>query len=210
MEIYNTEEEQVEALKRWWKENGKALVIGVVLGGAALIGYRGWDAYQTGHAEKAAEIYEQVEGALQRGDAAAIEAGALALAADYASTPYAPLSALALAMIKVEAGDKSAARSQLEWIETNSGQPEVVNVARLRLARLLIDMGDADAALARLEGIEGGFVGVVEELRGDAFRLKGEYAAARDAYVQALIVGASNQVLLQMKLDDLGPADAPQ
>ncbi len=32
MELYDTEEEQVQAIKEWWKENGKAVIIGAVLG----------------------------------------------------------------------------------------------------------------------------------------------------------------------------------
>ena len=38
-----TEEEQVEALKSWWKENGKSLIMGVVIAVAAVFGWRGWN-----------------------------------------------------------------------------------------------------------------------------------------------------------------------
>lgn len=42
MEVYTTENEQVDALRRFFAENGKALAVGVVLGiGARLAGVTG-------------------------------------------------------------------------------------------------------------------------------------------------------------------------
>ena len=38
MEQYETEEQQVEAIKRFWKENGLSLVIGALLGLGGLLG----------------------------------------------------------------------------------------------------------------------------------------------------------------------------
>ena len=105
----------------------------------------------------------------------------------------------------------AAARAQLEWVEANGKQPEVVDVARIRLARLMVDAGEPDAAMARIEGVDGGaFAGQLAELRGDAYRLKGDSDAARDAYTQAMLAGTGSQVLLQMKLDDLGTAGTSQ
>ncbi|MGU3844696.1 YfgM family protein, partial [Vibrio diabolicus] len=40
MELYDTEEQQVEAIKDWWKENGKAVIIGAVVGLGGLFGWR--------------------------------------------------------------------------------------------------------------------------------------------------------------------------
>ena len=37
-----TEEEQIEALKRWWDENGKQVVLAIVL---TVGGYFGWQAW---------------------------------------------------------------------------------------------------------------------------------------------------------------------
>jgi len=39
-----TDEEQVEAIKQWWKNNGSSLLIGI---GAALAIAFGWQAWQT-------------------------------------------------------------------------------------------------------------------------------------------------------------------
>ncbi|PAR85254.1 YfgM family protein, partial [Vibrio cholerae] len=40
MELYDTEEQQVEAIKDWWKENGKAVIFGAVIGLGGLFGWR--------------------------------------------------------------------------------------------------------------------------------------------------------------------------
>ena len=42
MELYNNENDQVDALKRFFAENGKALAVGVILGVGALVGWRYW------------------------------------------------------------------------------------------------------------------------------------------------------------------------
>ena len=41
-----TEEEQVEQLKKWWKENGLSIVGGVVVGLALVFGWRSWQHHQ--------------------------------------------------------------------------------------------------------------------------------------------------------------------
>ena len=46
MEIYENEHDQVDAIKRFFVENGKALVVGVILGVGALIGWRYWNNHQ--------------------------------------------------------------------------------------------------------------------------------------------------------------------
>ena len=42
MSEYQTDEEKVEAIRKWWRENGTAVVAGLVLGLAGLIGWQYW------------------------------------------------------------------------------------------------------------------------------------------------------------------------
>lgn len=46
MNMQLTEEEQVEALKKWWKENGTAVIVGVVIGISAVVGFWKWREYR--------------------------------------------------------------------------------------------------------------------------------------------------------------------
>ena len=45
MDVYKTEEEQVEAIKKWWQENGKSIIAGVVIGITAIFGWRAYDSH---------------------------------------------------------------------------------------------------------------------------------------------------------------------
>ena len=60
MEIYTTEEEQVEALKKWWRENGKAVIAGFIIGFGAIFGWREWQAHVTEEAQKASRQFQEM------------------------------------------------------------------------------------------------------------------------------------------------------
>src|SRR5690606_41345251 len=53
-----TDEEQIEALRAWWRENGRAIIAGVVIAIVALIGWQQWDAYKQRRAELASQDYQ--------------------------------------------------------------------------------------------------------------------------------------------------------
>ena len=58
MELYNNENDQVDALKRFFAENGKALAVGVILGVGALVGWRYWTSHQLDTARGSSLAYE--------------------------------------------------------------------------------------------------------------------------------------------------------
>ncbi|EAQ6011387.1 hypothetical protein YI20_18985, partial [Salmonella enterica] len=58
MEIYENEHDQVDAIKRFFAENGKALAVGVILGVGALVGWRYWSSHQTESARAASLAYQ--------------------------------------------------------------------------------------------------------------------------------------------------------
>jgi len=207
METHVTEEQQLEAIKQWWKENGGSIVTGVVLGLAVLFGGKAWFAYQERNAQTASNIYAAMMRAMQAGDALNTGEKAGLLLADYGSTPYAALGALALARIRLEEGETGAARGQLQWVLDNSDSGIFRDVARLRLARVLIADGELDAALAVVDqaGSGSAFNALFTEVRGDIQRARGDLAAAGDAYRQALAAmspGSQERELLQLKYTD--------
>lgn len=63
MEIHRTEEETVEHLKQWLKENGLAIVLGVVIGLSGIVGVRYWFTYHRTQAEGASLVYEKLASA---------------------------------------------------------------------------------------------------------------------------------------------------
>ena len=53
MEIYMSEEERLEALKKWWKENARAILMGIAFGIAILVGWNTWQGAKLRKAQRA-------------------------------------------------------------------------------------------------------------------------------------------------------------
>jgi predicted negative regulator of RcsB-dependent stress response len=208
VEVYTTEEQQVEAIKKWWRENKLSVIGGIIIGLGALWGGRTWLASQHHHAEQASYHYMTMMDQLSQGNPDEASQAGAQLLGQFSDTAYASLAALAMAKIKMDAGDLVAAKSHLRWALDNGKQESVKLTARLRMARILLAEGSADEALGILnQGNAGSFEAAYEELKGDIFVTKGDEGQAKAAYTRALAVmepTAPSRQMLQMKLDDLG------
>ncbi len=213
MESFETEDQQIEAIKQWWRENYKSIVGGILIGLAALFGGRAWFAQQDKHAESASAIYESMMQELntQQPDKAADMAAQLL--GQYSDTPYAILASLAMAKIKVDAKDLVTAKTHLRWAIDHAGKGEMAQIAQLRLARVLLGEGNFDEALTLVTGTEpGNYKAAFEELKGDLYVAKGQIELARSAYNLALATldqGSRLRQYVQLKLDDLGKSAEP-
>ena len=202
---YETEEQQVEALKRWWKENGKLVITGIALGLGLVVGVRFYNQYTNERAESASYLFEQVISSTADTEQD-VKAEVDRLQTEFGSTPYATLSALVMAKQLVQKGDLAGARQKLEWVITNSSNVELQHIARLRLIRILNSSGEFDQALA-LANIDYpvSFAALYEELKGDAYLAKGDAAQAQLAYDKAILQsGAQANRWLKLKREDLG------
>ena len=206
MSVYQTEEEQVEAIKRWWKENGTSVIAGLVIGLGGVFGWQAWGNYQDRVGGEASVAFNQMVGAVQRGDKESAAKQAELLRENFDSSSYALFAALTEARLKLESGDRAAAKSQLEWAAQQGDDPALTQLAQLNLARILLDEGDLDAAEKLVDAKDGGFTGEFAVLQGDIALAKGDRIAAAAAYTQAMTQEVSNRALLQMKLDDLAVA----
>jgi predicted negative regulator of RcsB-dependent stress response len=211
LEAYSPDD-QLASLKNWWKQYGKALIAGVIIGLMLLGGGTYWKQYKIKRAEAAAQIYENLLADLRQNKADAVNAAATKLMQDYDATPYAGKSALLLARQRFDAKDIAGARIQLEWAMKNATEISVQHSARLRLARLLLDQGDRDAALTLAMAKDtNGFTSEYEELKGDVLLAQGDRSGARRAYQTAIEKaprGSSYLPTLTMKRDNLGPEPA--
>lgn len=210
METYTTEEQQVEAIKKWWDENKWSVIGGVVLGISALWGGRAWLDNQATYAEAASATYQMMLEQMSRGNNDDAATQGAQLLGQFADTPYSSLAALSMAKLKLDAGDAAAASSHLRWALDNTKEDAVKHEARLRLAKLLLADAKYDDALALLNGVETGVYTVTyEQLKGDIHLAAGQTESARTAYGRAL-AGMTpmdrGRELLQMKLDNLGNA----
>jgi len=207
---YETEEQQVEAIKKWWKENRSLVIAGILLGATVVFGWRYYDNYQKNHAEYASDVYDSIIQTVARSqNADDLQIKVNELLADYADTPYASLSALVLAKKQLKSGDFTKAQQQLEWVVNNANQEELRHIARLRLTRLLFSGKQYDAALKLLDvDFPESFAVMYEELKGDLYVAQGEINQARAAYDKAILSsGLQAGKWLKLKRDDLGSSD---
>ncbi|EPP6430543.1 TPA: YfgM family protein [Vibrio cholerae] len=202
MELYDTEEQQVEAIKDWWKENGKAVIFGAVIGLGGLFGWRYYQDSVVAAQEAASQSYSKAMDALQ---AKGIKSeGTIQTFIDAnKETEYAVLAAMQLAKVQVDAGQLDEALAQLEWAKGATKDAALKPLLTFRVARLQAEQGQFDDALTQLTSIqEKSWAGRVAELRGDILMRKGDSAAAYAAYTEAQQAEDASQTL-QMKLDDL-------
>ncbi len=200
------EDEDLERAKAFWKENGRSIVVGIGLGLAAIVGYNGWQSWQKTQGENASLLFENLQDPTISSEAAAKLANDLTQ--DYARSPYATHGALLMAKRSIESGDIAQAKNHLGWVLDSSADEGIKHIARLRFAVTLLSEKDAEGILTLLKDVDGGeFSPRYDELKGDAFALSGDVDAARKSYEKSqlsLSPGASNRVLLQLKLDNLG------
>ncbi len=206
MAEYNTtDEEQIEALKKWWFENGKSIIVGIVLGVGGLIGWTYYQSYTHNRAVASSEVYYQLESSIQSKAPAEMESALATLNEKYAATPYLALGKLAAAKMYVEAGELDKAEQSLRWVMGNAKEKDSVALAKLRLTEVLNAQGNYDQALTMLDsGIPDAYTSLLEEYRGDAYVGKNQLQEARSAYDRAILATPGKADFLRWKRDALG------
>jgi len=202
---YETEEQQVEALKAWWNENGRAVVAGVLLGGGVIGGWALWQKSAEKKTVASSDVYSRALEAASQADVDTTLNLADQVQNDNPNHLYAAYTSFAAASAAVGNGDLDEAASRLEWVVKNAPQDDVKLIAQVRLARVMGANGDPSAGLSALPSeFPEAFAGLVEEARGDLHVLAGDEAAARDAYDAASASQyVANREGLTMKINEL-------
>ncbi len=207
MDIYSTEEQQVQAIKDWWKKNGTSVIGGSVLGLAAVFGWRYYGDYQVEQQEAASDAYQQVVSQLGSED----ELSTLSsfVAANKGDKNYSVFAALLLAKELVAKQDYAQAQSQLD-IALQGAPEELKGMIYTRLARVQAQQAEYAQALASLEQVsESALQSTVELIKGDIYLQQGEQELARQAYQAAVTAGAANlDPSVTLKLNDLSQVEA--
>ncbi|AXR07267.1 YfgM family protein [Salinimonas sediminis] len=203
MEQFATEEQQVEAIKRFWKENGTAIIVGAVLGLGGLWGWRYYSDTQVAAKEQASEQYQSAIETIQNDDGLD---NVQQFMQNHSDTGYANIAGLITARKLVESGSLDEAAATLQSVISGTSDTHLKTLASIHLARLQIEQDKADQAVSTLNGLEDeAFTGLIAEIKGDAFVKQAKMDDARMAYTKALESNARNQ-LVQMKLDNLSVA----
>lgn len=207
MAVYDLEEqEKIEALRSWWKENGKFVLLTLAACLIAIAAVNGWRWYQRTQAAEAAEIFKRISGLSGKENLSKIQETSQRLRADYAATAYAARAALISAEESFKAGDLARARNELQWVVDESREPGLVDIARLRLAGVALDEKKPEEALQLLNAPhDAAFGGLYLELKGDVLVAQGKLNEARDAYNEALKkTEGGYRAIIEAKRDAVG------
>jgi predicted negative regulator of RcsB-dependent stress response len=203
--IYDSEEEQLEAVKAWWRENGTSTLVGVAVGIALIAGWNYWRTHQQEKTAQASNIYSQLVKSAQANNPAAVEPLNNRLRAEFGDTSYAAYAGLQQAKLKVQKGDLAGAKAVLQEVIGQSNK-ELSHIARLRLVRLMLATGEHEQGLQLINevdpAVKAGFSASYDELAGDLYVAMDRLDEARTAYQNALNGGGQSS-LLKIKLDDL-------
>lgn len=207
MSDYQTEEQQVEALKQWWKEYGLSIILGIIIAIVVIFGWQLYKRHKTKVGQEASVIYARMSiDVLNNQQQDAINQAKILLR-NFAATPYADLAALTLAKYEVLANKLDEAVKQLQWVVKHAHSDALQQIAKMRLARIYILQDKLQQALDLLSNLKNSvFAGLAAEIQGDAYIKLGKVDKARAMYQLALKqipVAEQNRPILQMKLDNL-------
>jgi predicted negative regulator of RcsB-dependent stress response len=207
--MYDLEEqEQIDALRAWWRRYGRLVLVSVVAAAIAALATAGWRHHRAKANEQASQVFAALEKAARSNDVKQVRDLGQQLVDQYGSTPYAAMGALAVAKASFDAGDLGSAGRQLEWAADHARDENTQAVARLRLAGVRLDEKRYDDALKLLEQPPGSFAALYADLRGDILAAQGKSTDARAAYQSALDKLPPEgmfRAIVQVKLDGLGP-----
>lgn len=204
MEIYSTEEQQVEAIKKYWQDNGTQIIVGALLG---LGGFFAWNQYVDSKIEAqeaASAAYDQF---VEKSDSADTNLSSeLQQFVDaHGESGYAIFVNLIAAKKSVEDSKFEQALTELSAAAKLTTDQTLSGLIATRIARVNIELKQYDAALTALNSIKDeGYKSRVAELKGDVFLAQGNEDKARVEYQAAADAGGlTGNALLKMKLDDL-------
>ncbi|QMT60235.1 tetratricopeptide repeat protein [Legionella sp. PC997] len=203
MSVYMTEEEQLESIKKWWKQYGNlvTIVLSLVLFGIA--GYRYLHWHQEKLTQQASVAYEQMMVALSNQNIKAVRAYANELIHEHGRTVYADAAHMTLAKIYVSKNKLDKATEELQAVAANSKMSTLKQIAKIRIARIFAAEKSYTNALKELSNVEDNtYLPVINELKGDIYGATGQYKEAMNSYKQALDEVKSNgmgNLFLEMK-----------
>ncbi len=217
MDVYRTEEEQIEAIKKFFAEYGWKVVAAILVAVALYMGYHAWRHSQQTARDTASLYYDKLSESLKssqdptgEGRKQFDEAYAKLLE-EYPSSIYASYAALHKARLDMLKPDLDAARKSLEWVVGAAVNANVTALARLRLARVEFAAGKTDRALELLSQEAGPYAADYAELKGDILVSGNKLPEALVEYKKALTsggeAGKGTNKLLEMKIEDLSGAD---
>ncbi len=206
------EQEQLDAVKQFWKRYGNLVTWLLIAALVAYSGWTGWNWWQREQATQASAMFDELDKAAQAGDVDRVASVFGDLKSRYPKTAFAQQGGLLAAKVQADKGQLDAAQATLDWVAVNATEVEYQTIARLRVAGVLLDGKKFDEALKQLDAATAaGFEALVADRRGDVLMAQGKTDDAKASYTkawQAMDATIEYRQLIEAKLTALGAAPA--
>ncbi len=211
MSRYETEDEQLEAIKAWWKKNGSQLLTVILIGVLAFSGWRYWTNTQWVESTNASSLFEVLQGSMQQDKFGEVSREALKLIQEQPESPYAIGAAMLYAKYSLEKGEVEEAIKHLTWVSNTAEDTQLRNLALLRVARIQADkksFADAEQSLTTLAqaNLNGAEKANFDYVSGLVALAQSKVDVAQQAF-QNVVANADAEKnlmgLAQIQLDDL-------
>ncbi len=204
---YETEEQQVEAIKQFWKENGTAIILGAVIGFGALFGWVEYQDYKTRQGEQASLAYSEILALKEQGstDDSELISKVETIRGEHASSSYASLAVMTLAETYASENKFQEAAEQLQWVVDQSNDT-FESIAQLRLARVQLQLEQYSDAITTVDSIdEKSFKSNALLVKAEALIAQGKTEEAKSVLIEARDAGnGAVSPLLQMRISEFG------
>lgn len=187
MSNYQTEEEQVEIIKRWWNEYGLATISGVIIAIIIVFGWQYYQRHKVAAQEQSSLLYETVLSSVMTGKTDEVKTRANTLIKEDPKTPYASLASLWLAKLALNENKLDEAVQHLQWVIAHQHHTALDGIAEIRLAKVYLAQNKTQEALQTLKPLQTtAYAGLASAVDGDAYFKLHQTAKARGAYQDAL------------------------
>ena len=202
------EQEQLANFKHFWSQYGNLISWVLIAALAGLAAFNGWQYWQRKSAQEAAALYDELERAVQAGEADKVQRVWADVQAKAGRAQQGQQAGLLAASSLHGAGKGEEARKALAWVIEQSSDSALIAVARLRLAGLELEAKDYERALKTLDfKASPEFAPLLADRRGDVLQAQGQSDAARTEYRKAwdgLSSAPEYRRIVQAKLNALG------
>ena len=207
MSVYMTEEEQLEVIKKWWQRYGNLVTVFISIIFLCIAGYKYWSWHEEKVMQQASSIYENMMIAFSNQKTKSVRSYANELIKDYGNSVYADVAHMTLAKLHISKNRLEQAKNELQLVINQGHVSTLREIAKIRVARILMASQSYDNALKELGAVDSPtYTPVVNELKGDIYRAKGQYQEAMEAYHLAMAEVKNNGIgnlFLEMKTNEL-------
>jgi len=180
------EQEQVDELKALWKKYGTYITRGAIAFFVLYALFQGWGYYQNKQSLGASEAYQSIV-VLDEKNTKEIMQKAQSLMDAYEGSPYAGRAAILFAKASYTEGSKDKAKEKLEWASRHAKESATESIALIQLGQILLEEKKYEEALKKANDVDNeGYLGLANDLKGDALSAMGKKEDAKKAYLEAL------------------------